>query len=419
MARPRIFVSHSSGADRCASLGCACVAHREAVVALLSDLGCDPVVDQDVLRVSDEWHRKLTRELWRCQGTVLLLSPHAFDSEYVMHEAALSVLLREATGEKFLVLPVLLPGAGRGDLVGSRLAQLELERLDMAVWASEAGPTEVADRLQLLVEQYGSLPHPEITEYLASRIKDVAGWKLSQIAELLGVAGIAYASDHINYVVSAGLLSERPVAEFAAPCAMRKALRELLPQLPNREHRQDVIDVVVPFARVPGAAAVELHELCDTGPEDRVAVLTALETRTAELYVRRASESPDPWQMHTPVPRPGMDFVESVITGIREFLVERFIVFDALDEDEVRRALAREEEESGPVTIVLGVRPDAELVRRLLAAFPRLLFLFAHADADVDDGGSPSQHRYLTSLTPGQERDMLSAYQGLRRQFSP
>ncbi|MFD3615472.1 toll/interleukin-1 receptor domain-containing protein [Streptomyces sp. NPDC058676] len=409
MAPPRIFVSHSSGADKCAAGGCACVAHREAVVTLLTELGCEPVVDQDVLRVGDEWHRKLTLELSRCQGTVLLLSPHAFESEYVMHEAVLSVLLREVTGERFLVLPVMLPGAGRDDLGGSLLAHLELERLDMADWATATGPAEVTDRLRVLVERHGSLPHPEVTEYVASRLEQVPATRLSDIARLLGVAHIAYAADHMNHVVSAGLLSERPVAEFGAACAMRKALRGLLPLLRHREHRQDVVDMVVPFARVPGVAAAQLNDLCDTAPESRVALLTARTTKTAELYVRRASESPDPWPVHTPVPRPGMDFVDSVIADVREFLLNRFLVFDTLDDDELHRWLAREEEESGPVTIVLGVQPDAEMLRRLLTAFPRLLFLFAHQE--VDTGPSPQEHTRLQALTPSQEHDMLSTYQ--------
>jgi hypothetical protein len=416
MARPRVFVSHSSGAAKCAAQGCACVAHREELVALLIELGCDPVVDQDVLRVGDEWHRKLMLELHRCQGTVLLLSPHAFDSEYVMQEAMLSVYRRTVSDGDFLVLPVLLPGARRGDLRGSRLAHLGLDRLDMADWGAPAGPGEVADRLRLLVERHGALPYPEVTEYVASRIEQVPSWKLAEIADLLGVAHIAYASDHMNYVVSAGLLSERPVPEAGAACAMSKALRGLLPLLMQREHRQDVIDVVVPFARVPGTAATQLRELCGTALEGRVALLTALTTRTAELYIRRASESPDPWPVHTPVPRPGMDFVDSVIADIREFLVDRFIVLDSFEDAKLHDWLAREEAESGPVTIVLGVQPDAGMVRRLLSAFPRLLFLFAHQEVEAGEG--PSEHTRLKALTPGQERDMLSTYQQLHRKFS-
>lgn len=416
MARPRIFISHSSSASKCAGHGCECATYRDAVAAQLEELGCDPVVDQALLQAGDQWHPKLIRELFRCQGTVLLLSPHALDSDYVMEEALLSMALWEVTRERFLVLPVMLPGVRRSDLKESQLARLGLGRFDMVDWPRVAGasapPAKMGERLRPLVEQHGSLPYPKVTEYVAHRIEEVPAAALSDIARELGVAHIAYASDHTNYVVSAGLLSERPVDGFGAACTMRKALKGLLPLLRHKEHRQEVVDVVVPFARVPGAAAKELRRLCGTSSEGRIALLTAHRTTTAEMYVRRASESPDPWPLHTPVPRPGLDFVDSVIADIREFLVERFFVFDTLTDDELGRWLARQEEESGPVTIVLGVQPDAEMMQRLLVAFPKLLFLFAHAQAHMGPG--MPEHSRLQALTESQEKDMISTY----REFS-
>ncbi|WP_327397455.1 toll/interleukin-1 receptor domain-containing protein [Streptomyces phaeochromogenes] len=417
MVRPRIFVSHSSGEKKCADHGCECIAYRDAVATLLTEVGCDPVVDQDVLKTnSGPWHPKLLRELFSCQGTVVLLSPHALESDYVFEEAQLSMALWEVREDGFLVLPVMLPGVRRGHLKKSRLARLDLGRFDMVDWPplaeATAPPTKVGERLRALVEQHGSLPHPKVTEYIANRIEDVSAAALSDIARELGVAHIAYASDHANYVVSAGLLTERPVDGFGAACAMRKALVSLLPLLRHKEHRQDVVDVVVPFARVPRAAASQLRTLRDTSQEDRVALLTARRTATAEMYVRRASESPAPWPLHTPVPRPGMDFVTGVITDIHEFLADRFFVFDALD-DEVHEWLARKEKESGPVTIVLGVQPDAEMVRRLLAAFPKLLFLFSHNHVDASPG--TPEHARLQALSLSQEHEMLSTH----REFSP
>jgi hypothetical protein len=56
------------------------------------------------------------------------------------------------------------------------------------------------------------------------------------------------------------------------------------------------------------------------------------------------------------------------------------------------------------------------MVQRLLAAFPRLLFLFAHREAD--SGGGPPEHTRLTALPPGQEQDMVNTYERLSRQFS-
>ncbi|MEV6587333.1 toll/interleukin-1 receptor domain-containing protein [Streptomyces acidicola] len=411
MARPRIFVSHSSG-KKCADKGCTCAAHRDAVATLLDDLGCQPVVDRDILQGGDEWNPKLIRELFRCQGTVLLLSPHALESRYVEQEASLSMALWEVTGKRFLVLPVMLPGVRRDGLKESRLGWLHLGRFDMVDWPERAGadvpPVKVGQRLRQLVEQHDSLPYPRVTEYVASRIASVNAAALSEVARELGVDDVAYASDHTGYVVSAGLLSERPVDGFGTACAMRKALEHLLPLLAHQEHRQEVVDVVVPFARVPGVAAKQLRELCDTTPEGRVALLTAHQVKTAQMYVRRVSELPRPWPFHTPVPRPGADFIDSLIADIRRFLAERFFLPEGLRDEDMCRWLVRKEEESGPVTIALGMQPDAETVRRLLQAFPRLLFLFAHRE--VDPGPGPAEHIRLQPMSPVQESDMLSTH---------
>ncbi|MFE0514403.1 toll/interleukin-1 receptor domain-containing protein [Streptomyces sp. NPDC058964] len=417
MVRPKIFVSHSSSARKCAAAGCDCVAYRDAFAALLTERGCEPVIDQDVLRAGDQWHEKLNRELFDCQGAVLLLSPHALESDYVLQEAIVSLALWEVTGRRFLVLPVLLPGVRRSDLDGSPLNRLGLGRFDMVDWAGADGPAhppdKVGHRLRPLVEEYGALPYHSVTEYVAGRIGDVSGTILSRIARELGVQHIAYAHDHANYVVSAGLLMERPAAAEGTACAMRAALRELLPHLRHKEHRQDVVDVVVPFARVPSSAARALRMLSDTVGEGRVALLSAQRTLTGEMYVRRASEAPEPWLTCTPVPRPGMDFVDGVITEIRDFLIDRFFAFDTVEDEQLNRWLAREEAESGPVTIVLGVQPDDELVRRLLSVFPRLLFLFAHSH--VDTYSYASQHMRLSALTPDQEYEMLYTHNRLRR----
>lgn len=410
MARPRIFVSHSS--SKCEAAGCGCATYRDAVCELLTDLGCDPVLDREVLRGGDEWHRKLLTELLGSHGTVLLLSPHTLDSRHVMEEALLAGALWEADRQRYLLLPVMLPGFRHEDLPGSRLEHLGLDRFDMPDWSTTAGPAappaELAESVRPLVERFGSLPYPVVTEFVADRIGGVAPWILKEVAEELGVAMIAYAEDHRNYVVSAGLLSERPVKDLGAVCAMRKALKRLLPLLKDEGHRKEIVNVVVPFSRVPRRAAEQLRSLRETPESGRIALLDARRVRTAEMYVRRASETPVPWLTHTAVPSPGTDFVGSVVEDVGHYLAER-LCFGSYDKEALRRVLAREEEESGPVTILLDMRPDAELVRRLLAEYPRLLFLFAHEQAGA--GAGAAGHALLEPLSPGQELDMLGTHQ--------
>ncbi|RAJ71912.1 TIR domain-containing protein [Streptomyces sp. Amel2xB2] len=417
MARPKIFISHSSG--KCGDEGCECAAYRDALAAHLEGLGCDTVVDRDVLRGGDEWHKKLMVELLRSQGAVVLLSRHALDSYHVMEEALLANALREANQQRFLLLPVVLPGVRRADLKGSRLDGIDLGRLDMVDWSPAAGPAvpppEVAGILRPLVERHGALPHPRVTEYVASRIEGLSDHALRQVAQELGVDVIAYARDHTNYVVSTGLLSERPVDGIGAYCAMRKALTRLLPLLTDREHRRDVVDVVVPFARVPGRAAEQLRTLSDTVPSGRIALLEARKVRTAQMYVRRASEDPQPWRCHIAVPSPELDFVDSLVEDVGDYLAEH-LCYGFHDKDVLRRALAQaEDERGGPVTILLNVRPDDELVRRLLAEFPQLLFLFAHDQVDAGAGAGAAGHALLEPLSWEPEMDMLRTHEEFSR----
>ncbi|MCQ8190166.1 hypothetical protein [Streptomyces rugosispiralis] len=385
---------------------------------LLRDLGCLPVVDtageSGALTGGDMWHHKLMRELRRCQATVLLLSPHALTSRYVLEEAFVSTYLCEATNSSFLLLPVTLPGVNRRKLADSDLAAVRLDRFDMADWTSEAGPMcpprKLTDPLRVLVERCGSLPYPRVTEFVADRIESLDTPVLMDTAELLGVTGRDFAADHMNYVISAGLLSERPVTDFGDECAMRKALSRFLPLLKDKELRRDLVDVVVPFARVPGTAAQQLHGL-RASADVRIAILRAQYPGTADMYLRRASEAPEPWVSYKPVPRAGVDFLDGLVEDIRAFLTEE-IFYGGCDEVTMERVLAREENEQGPVTVVLNLQPDRELVDRLKTAFPRLLFVFAHGQADA--GASEPGHVRLDFLTPSQEQDMISTH----RRFS-
>ncbi|ONK10445.1 toll/interleukin-1 receptor domain-containing protein [Streptomyces sp. MP131-18] len=413
MARPRIFVSHSSRA--CADASCGCSGYLEAALRLVEEAGCTPVSDRDVLAAGDAWHGVLMRELGSCQGAVVLISPHALGSHWVLEEAIVAAYLWEVTDGAFPVLPVPLPGVRRHQLRGSKLEKVGLDRFDMPDWGTEddpkAPPHRLRETLVRLAQRHGSLPYPRVTELIADRVGVLSPVVLTDVAELLGVTVLPQAPAHMGYVVSAGLLSERPVAALGAHCAMRKALGRFLHLLTQEEHRQEVVDVVVPFARVPGLAAEQLNGLRGAGG-GRTALLRARWPGTADMYVRRASEHPRPWPLHKPVPRPGGGFVDGLVEEIHAFLVRELCYGMPCGAEDLRRILARQEEECGPVTIVLNAEPDQELVRRLTAAFPQLLFLFTTGGAP---DGRAGPWMLLASLPPEQELDMVLTH----RDFTP
>ncbi|MEU1500501.1 toll/interleukin-1 receptor domain-containing protein [Streptomyces sp. NPDC005732] len=407
MARPRIFLSHSS---RCTTeSGCECRAYLCALEEHLLDLGCEPVIDKGVLTGGDGWREKLLIEIKRCQGMIILLSPHALNSYYVNMEATAALTQQAGNADGFLILPVVLPGVDRNQLRNSELSKLKLDDYDMATWTAEDGtanpPAKIRESLNAVLAKWDGLPYPELTKFLAGRIADLDESVLQDSATILGVTLLAYARDTARYYVAQGLLRERPVRDIGDRCDLRNALKLILPHVLAPEHRQEIVDVAVPFARVPKKAAEQLRQVGQS-PSGRMALLQSELSETPDMYVRRASETPTPWTLRKPVPRQqGTDFIECVVEDIKALLIAELAMGMPCDDDALRRLLVRHEEESGPLTIVFHLLPDPALTGRLLVEFPHLLFVFADQRADsVNAHGGMTT---LEALTPGQEHDMV------------
>ncbi|APE24892.1 MULTISPECIES: toll/interleukin-1 receptor domain-containing protein [Streptomyces] len=408
--RPRIFLSHSSSKCTVES-GCQCRRYLESLESHLKDSGFDPVVDRAFLNGGDEWHQEVLKEIMTSHGMVILISPHALVSHYVLEEAIVATARKVASEDAFLILPVLLPGVRRSHLADSGLKKLNLGRFDMVDWSAKAGPAKpppkIAASLLPLAERLGAVPYPEVTAFVAGRMSDVPSVVLEEAATVLGVPTLAHATDHSRHRVAQGLLTERPVRGPGDACPMRVALKGLLPQVRQATERADIVDVVVPYARVPKTDAERLRGVA-LGAGERVALLPAELGETPDMYVRRASETPEPWTVCRPGPRldvPG--YVEGIVADIRALLIEEFYLDSGCGDDELSGELARHEAESGPFTVVLRQPPDARLVDALLTHFPRLLFLFAHPGAEA------AGRVRLEGMTPGQERDMVRTH----RQF--
>ncbi|MER6913436.1 TIR domain-containing protein [Streptomyces sp. NPDC000594] len=448
MARPRIFLSHSS--SQCAAQGCVCRAYLLALEEELRERGCEPVVDRNLLTIG-LWNPQVLKEMKTCHGLIVLLSPHALGSDYILQELTVA-LYEEASNPHFLLLPVLLPGVRRRHLPKSKLHKLDLGRYDMVDWppapagteaAAGAGsppeseaapepapkdedeaatgprtgpagvPEKIFSRLLPLVEHLGAVPHPEVTDFVAGRMTDVSDLALARTAEILGLATLAYATDHTRHIVAQGLLTERPVQELGDPCVVRSAFQHFLPQVKAAEHRADIVDLVVPFARIPGPDA-ELLRRVALGDGDRIALLRSTLGETPGLFVHRASETPVSWAVRKAVPRlDGTAFADGLVAGIRELLHEELAMGEPCAPETLARLLTRHETESGgPFTVVLHLPPDPSLVRLLLTEFPRLLFLFAHEQIAPRNGtGAPAT---LQGLTAGQEWDMVETYRKFR-----
>lgn len=292
MSRPHVFLSRSEP-QKC---GCSCWPARRAVVDLLVEEGCEPVVvDRDSLVPGQDWMEAISDGMGSAHGMLLIVSVHAIQSPHVQNELAMAELRNRHDG--FPVILLMLPEVDLQALEKSRLGSLNPTRRQTVEWPGdddmEAVRRGIAPQLELMrAGLNGSRVHHRLVHHL----REVDDPSLSRAGSTLGVAP-EMLSPLMRHRVASGLLTERRSEPEADP--LRAALTELLP-LQALTASRELIELSVTHARVPAADASRMHEVLQDAPP-RFAVLPARSTETARRYVHRASEQPLPWD-HFVVP---------------------------------------------------------------------------------------------------------------------
>jgi hypothetical protein len=407
-ARPRLFVSHSS----CDDAACGCVGARNEVVALVEHSGVTAVVDADVLQSGDVWHATLMSELINCSGCLVLLSPHALKSEYVKEEASVAKILHAYSRGHFAVLPVLLDGVTRSDLESSTLARLKLTDHHLVTWPDATGRRthrQLEARLEALASERCLCDEPMVHEVVSVNLERAHRSAVEECARLLDLPRMGWFA-HLPAVVALDMLRERLIQLEKDP--LRRALKRVLPTVPSFG-RMEVVNRVLPFARIPRDAAGKLRDVA-VHPSRRIAVLPARRDETPELFLRRVSMAPEIGPPFTPTGGGPHDYTTGLIDEIRRYVAEQlgFTEDDQASDAELDAQLREREDDEGlPVTVVIRADPDPDLTQRLVRTFPRVLFLFA---SDTDEHAGET---VIPGLPATQETALVVTYRDLRKRF--
>lgn len=422
MIRPQVFLSRSERPD----CTCTCWPARKAVVQVLHDAGCEPViVDKESLVPGQDWMEAISDGMGSAHGMVLLASTHAIASPHVQNELAMAELRNRHDG--FPIILILLPEVDREGLERSRLGSLSPTRRQTIDWPTEsaagAAGTAGADSAAAAIRAVGGpdgivkdmtpqlelmraqVNNSRVHQRVVQHLRGVDGPVLSRAGDRLGVRP-EFLLPLMHHRLAAGLLTERRSEPQDDP--LRGALTELLPlQAPSGS--REVIELSVTHARVPSSDSRRIHEVLSAPVAPRAAVLPARSTETARRFVHRASEQPVAWD-HFVVPiGAGVGVADGLVDGVRDHLSD----VDVYDQD----TLVQHERDFGPVVVIVPHPPDQDLVVRLGEEFPSgVVFLFV-VDGDLV-AASPDTLPRLEGLPRPHEEEMNRTIRTFVRRYA-
>src|SRR4051812_22521751 len=130
-ARPRLFVSHSSGEGPAREqLKQICLAIEQAggMRTLADSESVEVIVDHANIQPGQEWPRNIHEWLAEADAAVILFSPRTLKSKWVMKEAAI-LSWRKALDPSFKLLPVRMPGVDEAEFTTGVFSALGLSNV--------------------------------------------------------------------------------------------------------------------------------------------------------------------------------------------------------------------------------------------------------------------------------------------------
>lgn len=144
---PSIFISHSSRTAFAEKV-------RDGVEVRLKAMGFTVLLDRNCLEPGDLWRPKLHRWLGSCHGAVILFSPEALQSDWVLKEATV-LTWRRSINDRLRIVPALLGPVKTEETGMHRFRPLEMGEIQFARIASR-GETdaEVAALVEEIVRPF-------------------------------------------------------------------------------------------------------------------------------------------------------------------------------------------------------------------------------------------------------------------------
>ena len=379
----RIFISHSTAKDDPDG----CKRLDEVAAALLGPAhaatGHDVLVDKERLKAGSDWRAELDEWMATCHAAVLLLTPRALESAWVLKEATI-LAHRAALDTQFLLFPALLDGLTRDQLKESRFSPLYLDAIQRV-----AG-TRPADIAMAVLQQLAKFGKPPDTRFdslvtaLAGLLKSAAeGYGLEPICERITGTPWAWDSARTRAMGAARVVALAIVSgRLGSYASLRELMNDLLNNTLSKEAATRVLNLAGPMW-VKAEAAAHLAEVAArnrTKPRDatgqRVSWSTAingelLPTFTAPQYVRRAYLPDVPTFLNLDGGQSDLK-LDELITCLRHE-VRKSPLFAGRSDAKIDDLLSKVDT---PYFVLLPPPfPDAELLESLQARYPALTFI--------------------------------------------
>ncbi len=413
----RIFVSHSTDPNAGPAKTRLFALEKQLRKGVQGQKKPEVLLDKKRLNPGFKWREELDHWLEECNAGVLLLTPRALASEWVLKEA--TILAHRASIEpRFRLFPVLLDGVTRANLSksGSGFSPLYLAEIQRVTKTTPQGIardvlTELGDQLRAapaspqdelvaaLVRLLDRVAIPALEELCADATGSMPQWAPSDVRSERCARALASAvvkgnlGRYANVVeltsglLRAGISKENAgrILRLIAPTWVDLDAAALLSELAKRNNAE--------VSDIPSGASVINGQY--------------VQTFTAEMYMRRAY-------------LPKTAKLVSIAGGESDL---RFEELAGKIRDEIRRSEKLQNRPDAfidqhaegfkrPYLVVLPPPvPDESLLTRLREIFPRLTFI-ATTDEFTDSSPAPSDQlvRLLPALNLADERAQHDFY---------
>jgi hypothetical protein len=295
-----IFISHST--EKTDNTGRQRLLDVQSALtqAAAGPTGHDVLLDFQRLEQGFNWRTQLDEWMATCHAAVLMLTPHALDSWWVLKEATI-LAHRAARDPKFLLFPALLDGLTRQELTkDKRFSPVYLEAIQ------RIGGTQPADIAGAVLKQLDTLgstpttPFDRLVKTLSAHLNGADDEQLEEICASLTGQPIAFAASDKRHVRCAREVARAIVIGSRGKYAtLRDLMAALMDARLGKEAALRILNLAAPLWVDSEAAA----PLADVGARNLASATdpaqpatswaTAINgayvpTFTAEMYLRRA-----------------------------------------------------------------------------------------------------------------------------------
>jgi hypothetical protein len=391
-----VFISHSShSAPALAWLNAFAGALREDPDAV------EPRFDLELITTGKRWREVINGMLWEGPAGVVLISPGALASPWVLKEATI-LRARFDRQEEFLLVPVRC-GVTMEELQASPLwGPLDLPAVQFPRSSDPAGvAAEVKAQLAPLASMLDRSPLARLAGQVAGELRESAEAQCQDVLNKIGEALPARMVDETDgyaRAITAWVLRQPPPALNR----VADALAELGKSFPA-DRVLAILELVAPLWVDPEAASrlVEAHSRPD-GPRS-VALACAKPQVTVRHYLDSA---------YLPLPSPFFERLHGITSGphaddvadeLRKALRRRSAELREESDDEIDEFLNRLRR---PFYVSVGLPDDSEVMADLRSRYPKITFIY-HAGASRDPDELPW---VLPQLEVGEESAAFSDY---------